>query len=813
MDKINLGTLRASVAFPLAIREPLTYAVPPELAQSVQVGSLVLAPVGRVKRSGWVTALGEDLPLPKNVEARNIAAVIDPTPQWSPEMGDIFKWMASYYHCPLAQVIDTALPKGLKETRKMMARLQKGRDLSGGQADVAWARALRRLDKGALPLAALRRYWRGPVEADSAINKAVVEGWIDLFESGRKAVKRKTEDWLRRTEPEGNLTPKEAHWLQQLPESGWHAASELRQKYPGIGPYLLRLQRKGGLELDQREAMRDPFGGSLPERDSPKTLNPAQQSALDAMASVLDSGQFQPFVLEGVTGSGKTEVYLQLIARVLDSPRRALVLVPEIGLTPQLIRRFRARFGDTVAVLHSGLSDGERVDQWRRIHEGVARVTVGVRSAVFAPVPEIGVIVIDEEHDSSFKQEEGVTYNARDVALMRARALAIPIVLGSATPRLETRHRVSTGDYRLLELPERATGAPMPRVEILDVSETMSFREFSESGMITPALESAIRSTVERGEQAMLYLNRRGYHPHITCGKCGHVFECNQCAVKMTLHRGRGALICHLCGQASPEPKQCPICGSDEVGFFGTGTERLEEMIAQRLAPARVLRLDRDASSRKHGIEDILESFRRREADVLVGTQMITKGHDFPEVTLVGVLMAEAGLHFADFRAAERTFATLVQVAGRAGRGSEPGRVIVQTFMPDHPTIQLAALHDLDGFARHELSHREMLGYPPFRRLAVVRVTAPSEGEAIHWAEIVAKSLRARSKGLNLPGLEVLGPAVCPLSRVKGRHRQQVLIKSPTPSALSRALDALNELGKVPRSVRIQADVDPQNLL
>jgi primosomal protein N' (replication factor Y) len=534
------------------------------------------------------------------------------------------------------------------------------------------------------------------------------------------------------------------------------------------------------------------------------SLTPAQAAALATLEPALRARTYSPFLLHGVTGSGKTEVYLRAIAAALALERTALVLVPEISLTPQLAARFRGRFGDRVAVLHSGLSDAARADAWRRIQRGHVDIALGARSAVFAPLARLGIVVVDEEHDSSFKQEEGVRYHGRDVALVRARSAGAVVLLGTATPSLETFVAARDGRVGLLSLPERATPRPLPRVELVDLKQ--------HRGVLTDVLLRALEETMRAGEQAILFLNRRGFSTFSLCKHCGEAVRCRHCSVALTYHHGDGRLLCHYCGFAVIPSKLCSACGQLAVERLGYGTEQLEQMLAEKFPSARVARLDRDTAA-GDGLSRVLDDFRARNIDILVGTQMVTKGHDFPGVTLVGVVLADQGLNLPDFRASERTFQLLEQVAGRAGRGDRPGRVILQTYRPTADAIACARDHDYRRFVDGELRARVDPCYPPHTRMACVRVDGADpllvRDAATRAAEAAAK-LAARAPAE--ARATVLGPSEAPLSRLKGRTRWQLFTQATQATVVRRLARAAAEVG-APHGVRFSIDVDPISML
>ena len=554
---------------------------------------------------------------------------------------------------------------------------------------------------------------------------------------------------------------------------------------------------------------RDPFAGleRLPAQSY--TLSQAQQAVLAPVVAAITARTFSPFLLFGVTGSGKTEVYLRAMEQALAQEQCALLLVPEIALAAQLETDLRARFGGQLAVLHSAMADGERVDQWQRVLHGQARVVLGARSAVFAPLSNLGLIIVDEEHESSYKQEEGLPYHGRDLAVLRARQAQCPVLLGSATPSLTSYHHAITGKYQLLHLPERVSPHPLPQVQLIDMRSGGQRREHA---LFSPELLSAMRANLEQGAQTLLYLNRRGFATFMQCQDCGQVLECKHCRVSLTLHRSRNQLLCHYCGFHQHPSVLCPDCGSDQMVSRGLGTERIEEEIAELFPLARIARVDSDSSRNRRQFLALLQAMQAGEIDILVGTQMIAKGLHFPNVSLVGVLWADAGLSFPDFRAGERVFSQLIQVTGRAGRGEKAGRVIVQTYQPDHYAIRLAQRHDYAGLYREEINLRRSLAYPPFTRLVNVRLSGPRERDVEEAAAKVAGFVRESNGNAQVC---VLGPAPAPLAKIKDRFRWQILLKSAHTKNLHRICELLIE-GKsrlCAHSVSMQLDVDPENML
>lgn len=749
------------VAVPVPLRRRFTYAVPEALSGRLEPGSRVAVPFARRKVVGYV--LGPRADRPEGVaRISKVSGLVDDEPIFPPELLSFLVAAGDYYMHPIGEVLRAAAP--------------------------------------ALPAGALRR-----LRDDGALSAA--EGGVG------RSVGTRTALVARRTgaSAEGvRLGRRQLEALALVTERGEVTARELRDRLDRPRATLRSLADKGLIDLEEREVLTDPFFGVPVARDTPPRPSAAQREAIDAIAARVRAAEPGAFLLHGVTGSGKTEVYLRVIAEARARGRGAVLLVPEIALTPQLVGRFRARFGDDIAVLHSGLGDRERHDAWRRLRAGTLSIAVGARSALFAPVARLGVLVVDEEHDPSFKQEEGFRYQARDMALLRAHRAGAVCVLGSATPSLESAHLAAGGRARLLELPERATRQTLPRVSTVDLRRHLS----GPSGhrLLSAPLHRALEACLSDGGQAILFLNRRGFSPSLRCDACGEVMECPGCTVALTEHRRARALRCHYCDFTTPAGEVCGRCGARALMRLGVGTEQLEDTLAEVFAPARVARLDRDTASRS-GVDRVLERLRRREVDVLVGTQMVTKGHDLPGVTLVGVVLADQSLAFPDFRAAERTFQLLAQVAGRAGRGDRPGRVVFQTFQPEHPAIQRAAAHDYRGFYASEIEARRELGYPPFSRMVAVRVDAGAEDRARDAAETLARLAKGHPAA-RAAGVVILGPAPAPIARLRGRYRFRLLLRSPDRKALRAVAAALAQRVDAGLSpARASIDIDPVSML
>ena len=641
-----------------------------------------------------------------------------------------------------------------------------------------------------------------------------------LIPGGASAAGPRTERWAAwqpqpaGAEPPRRLSPKAQSILEYLQENGPHSLKALTGIFPNCSPIIKRLEARGLIILENRDARQDPLAGHpLAPEDAPLQLSPDQEEARAAIWEGIQSRTFAPFLLHGVTASGKTEVYLAAAQATLDQGRQVLVLLPEIALTHPVAVAFRRRFGDRVALLHSGISPASRLDQWRRLAAGQVDIAVGARSAVFAPLPRLGLLVVDEEHDPAYKQEGGLLYQARDVALYRGKLAAASVVLVSATPAVTTYYRAREGKYRYLNLSRRVTPQALPDIHLISLKEQRAGRGMP---VISPPLAAALKQSLAQGEQALLFLNRRGFAAAVFCLVCGQVLECCQCSVALTYHQSRDRLICHYCGYEESVPESCPQCQSTALKRYGLGTERVEAELTKYFPQARVARLDRDTAPHSGRALKILEDFARGDYDILVGTQMISKGHHFPRVTLVGVIAADQHLFFPEYHAGERTFQLLSQVAGRAGRGEAPGRVLIQTFQPEHYVFQAVKFQDYQGFVEQELRIRGQSGYPPFTRLALARLSGtPADAVARAAARLTAALKKAIAHEENLaPLIRVLGPAPPGLAKLQGRFRWQLLLKSYGRPPLLQALKLLRQLWSPPPGGKIDLtlDIDPMSL-
>jgi primosomal protein N' (replication factor Y) len=784
------------VALPLPLQTAFSYRVPDKWAVPER-GIRVTVPFGPRRVIGMVT--GPSAAATGERSLKDISAVIDEEPLIAPPLLDLAQWVSDHYLAPPGECFRLVLPPaGVRASRaRIRATAAAGTD---GDADPV----LRALARGPLSFAALtRRVGRDP---SARVARLRSEGRIvidqDLAARGFRQVRVAVlVDAAAAPRARG-----QAEAIERLRGAGGRMpVADLVRDRPSLRGALQRLEQAGVVRIEEDRAMRSPevmAGGSARSL----TLTADQQGALDEILPHVGAGRYGAFLLSGVTGSGKTEVYFRAAEAALARDRGVLILTPEIALTPFLVRAAAARFGPTVAVLHSDLSAGERHDQWWRIRERETRVVIGARSAVFAPVDDLGLIVVDEEHEASYKQDESPRYHARDVAVMRGTLEGIPVILGSATPSVESYANARKGKYRLLVLPARIGAQGMARVEVVDR------REILKSGsdpILTPVLREALAARLARREQALLLLNRRGYATSLLCRECGLQASCPNCSVLLTLHQRGRNVECHYCGHQAPTPTACGACKGEYLRLTGHGTEKVVDAVQAALPTARVERLDRDLAVRRGAVQKVLASFEAGETDILVGTQMIAKGHDFPRVTLVGVIDADVGLGLPDFRAAERTFQLLTQVAGRAGRADLPGEVILQSHLPDHYALRFACAQDYASFFEREMEFRRTMGYPPVAALVNVVFRSRDADQASRAAEALGERVRADAPGR----FRVLGPASAPLAKLRQEHRFQVLLKGDRASMREAVRRALVERYGAVRWPGVVVDVDPLTVL
>jgi len=748
------------VVLPIPLRRAFTYRVPATMQGTIKPGARLTLPFGRRNLTGYAVELHEELPAGIEIDEsklKDVIEVLDEEPLITPEILKLTQWTADYYASFWGEMLKASLPAGLNND-KVKPKRRKAVRLIGRYAD-ALVRPLNELP---------------PVEKP-------------LTDQQQKIV-----ELLKAKKGEMLFTD-----ILELADVG---ASPVNT-----------LAKRGIVEMFVDDVMRDPLAkATLPDKDD-FDLTAEQQTALDAITNAVgDTDKFKAFLLHGVTGSGKTEVYIRAMRFALDQGRSAMMLVPEIALTPVFSRRLRAVFGSEVAILHSNLSAGERFDEWRRIRRGDARIAIGTRSAVFAPLENIGLLIVDEEHDPSYRQHESPFYNARDVAVMRANLAGAVVVLGSATPAMESFYNAQNNKYTYLTLPDRIGGRGLATAELIDMREV--FKLAGKDVAISPQLIAAIRETHSRGEQMIILLNRRGFSQFVLCRTCGETIKCKNCDITLTFHRGNNQLVCHYCNYREPSPKICPKCESEFLYFVGEGTENIADQLTKKFPDLRIARVDRDTMAHKGELDKILLEFESGKIDMLVGTQMISKGHDFPNVTLVGVLGIDIGLGLPDMRSAERTFQLLTQVAGRSGRGKKAGRVLIQTYYPEHYALRHAKEQDYEAFYREEIRFRERMAYPPFYVLASIMIKHRDHTGAFKNANILRRALDA---GNPQKHARILGPAPASIARLKNEFRVQIILKATTRRGLRETLaiaiaDA-EENGCDMRTVFVE--IDPVNLM
>ncbi len=748
--KVSPLPMYVEAALPVPLRRVFTYRLPEEMRGVIKLGARLKLPFGRRNMTGYAVGLHTELPADVDIDElkiKNVIEVSDDEPLITPEILKLTQWTADYYASFWGEMLKASLPAGINNEKVRPKR----------------RKAVRLLTNVIDPLE------KPPTEQQQWI--------IDLLAGNG-----------------GEML------FTDVIEQGDVGASPINT-----------LAKRGIVEIYVQDVMRDPLAGAaLPGRDE-LILTPEQQTAFDAITEALrKADEFKAFLLHGVTGSGKTEVYIRAMQSALDTGRSAIMLVPEIALTPVFSRRLRRVFGSDVAILHSNLSIGERYDEWRRIRRGDARIVIGTRSAIFAPVENIGLIIIDEEHDPSYRQHESPFYNARDVGVMRGAMAGAVVVLGSATPAMESFYNAQSGKYTYLRLPDRIGGRGLATAELIDMRAV--FKQAGKDVPLSPQLLGEIKETFARGEQVIILLNRRGFSQFVLCRSCGETIKCKNCDITLTFHRGDGKLLCHYCNYREKAPRVCPHCQSEYLYFVGEGTENIADQLAKKFPEMRIARVDRDTMSHKGEIDDVLLTFADGGLDMLVGTQMIAKGHDFPNVTLVGVITVDIGLGLPDLRSAERTFQLITQVAGRSGRGEKLGRVLIQTYYPEHYALRHAREQDYEGFYNEEIKFRERLAYPPFVVLASILIKHRDLAYSSRHANILRRSLDAANTSRHV---RVLGPAPASISRLKNEYRLQIILKGASRRSLRETLDiALADAEANGCDLRsIFVEIDPVNLM
>jgi primosomal protein N' (replication factor Y) (superfamily II helicase) len=813
--------LEVAVAAPVST--PLTY-LPPEIDVKLIPGMRVLVPLGRRLVTGYL--LGFIQEIPEGCKLKRVNDVLDRFPVFPERMIPFYRWVADYYQYPLGQVIKTSLPGGLNARSSRQLRITPvGQDelsafAKGPKgAKLPWLFEL--ISKGLLSASvtgkavkkkrSLIAGWQKKnwVEFDEVLLKETVRekseiciSFKSLFENslnshdGLKKSQQKTIDLLDKL-----LRQQGRKFVPQR---------DLTREYKGAGKAVKELVAKGFLKSFKQAVYRDPFGETPRFYPRPEKLTLEQQQVLEVLFPAITEKNFSTFLVHGVTGSGKTEIYLQAAQKAVDNNLAVLLLVPEIALASQLEGHFLSRFNDQVALLHSGLSKGERFDQWNRILRGQAKIVIGARSAIFAPFSRVGLIIIDEEHDTAYKQEDRLRYQARDMAVLRGRMDGAVVILGSATPSVTSYYHSLQNKYKLLSLSKRVSNRPLPSVRIIDLKEEKL--DYGEKPLFSKPLLKSLYDNLARGNQSLIFLNRRGFANFTMCKDCKTPVQCPNCQVSLTLHRGRHKLICHYCGHSKSDKSSCLKCNSENLENIGFGTEKLEKELVEIFPEARIARLDRDTTTNRKAYLQILKSVFLGEIDILVGTQMIAKGHHFPNVTLVGVVWADAGLGFPDFRAGERTFQVLSQVTGRAGREEKRGQVIVQTYQPGHYAVKAAREHDYLKMYEKEISLRKPLGFPPFSRLINLHLEAEQEEKVRSSAFALFEFCRKISPEYNVA---VLGPVPSPLAKLRGKYRWQLLLRGNSESVrkVSRAIEEYGVRRIIGSTVNLIIDVDPENML
>lgn len=788
------------------INRVFDYLIPDHLVGTIEVGMRVIVPFGPRTIMGYVLELTDHSDIEK---LKPIKSLMDISPILTKELVQLGKWLANYTMSFYISAFQAMLPQALKaDYKKQLRRITETTLLDSLEKAFSEKELLdlEDIEESDIPL--------------SLVKEKIADGDLEIVYQVKRKDQFKKQTMLKRVATDERLKNYRTNLSNRAKKQQIMADKLIELNQPVLlNSFLEKMEttrqtlkpmiEAGIVELYQKEVYRHAYDDESIIPTEPLHLKSQQETALESIVTSLEQNKHEVFILHGVTGSGKTEVYLQAIARVIEEGKEAIVLVPEISLTPLMVNHFKGRFGSDVAVMHSALSSGERFDEWRKVHRKEVKVVVGARSAVFAPFENLGLIIMDEEHESSYKQEDHPRYHARDVAIERARYHDCPVILGSATPSLESYARGKKDVYQLLEMPERSNYSDMPHVEVIDMRDELHAGNRS---MFSRELKEAIENRIEKNEQIVLFLNRRGYSTFVMCRDCGHVVECPHCDISLTYHQKQNHLKCHYCNHREPVPNACPKCDSETIRYFGTGTQKVEEALNQLIPQARIIRMDVDTTSRKGSHERLLTQFGNKQADILLGTQMIAKGLDFPDVTLVGVLAADSMLNLPDFRASERTFQLLTQVSGRAGRHELEGEVIVQTYTPDHYSIEFAQNHDFKGFFQHEMNYRRAFQYPPYFYLTLITVSHQNINQAREVTRTISQLL---NKHLN-DGTKILGPTPSPIERIKDRYRFQCMVKYKREPNLRNVLARiLNYYEKMIRTegLQIQIDLQPYQLM
>ncbi len=806
----------AEVAVLLPLYNTFVYRVPDHFAATAEPGMRVLVPFGKRRVTGYILKRQDT---DQGFNAKAISDVLDDLPLFPESMIDLFKWVSGYYIHPLGDVIKTALPAGLNRYDvTMVSAVEKGLDLYGqGRLTPGENQVMAELTvSGKISLKHLAKKLGNP-GINSLAAKMEEKGLIlrssTLTQDRARLKKEKFLSLADNPEESIRMSKKRLQILDTLKQQPEMSLTSLKKVVPSARRLVKPLEAAGYIRSVEREVFEDPLGDPV-DPDIPPELTSEQEGIVNRLTSDMDKG-FERYLLFGVTGSGKTEVYMRIVRQALEKEKAALILVPEISLISQTERRFRARFGNNVAVLHSALTSTEFLDQWRKILKKEAKVVIGARSSIFAPVPDPGVIIVDEEHDTSYKQETGLRYNARDLAVVRAKMDNIPVLMGSATPSVQSYHNTRTGKFVELELKNRVNRKPLPEITLVDLKKLKDANGIDR--IISPTLSTAVRKCLDRGEQALIFLNRRGFSTFPICGSCGSSLKCRYCDITMTFHKNESEYRCHICGFSYTGKVACPDCGSKSIKPLGFGTEKIENMLFTLFPDARIARMDQDTTSRKGGMVKLLKMIKNRTVDIVVGTQMLAKGHDFPSITLVGIVCADLSLNFPDFRASERTFQLLAQVAGRAGRGDMKGSVVMQTYNQDHFSITSSRKQDFTEFYLNEIPFRKALLYPPYSRIIQLKISGREKEKVRLTAETAGRFLQTGIEKMEHAGntIQVLGPVEAGIPKIASRFRWQILLKGSSASSLNRLVRELilDKEIKNRKGVSIAVDVDPYHML
>ena len=810
------------VAVPLHVSNTFTYRLPETLRSTAQPGSRIVVPLARKLVTGYVISLLDRLPAETSLKEQDLKEakeILDLVPLVTPQLLQLTKWVSDYYLAPLGEVIKAALPPGISPRMEVLVSItSQGQALIANQSEPSQvSRLLHMLRETEETRFESIVDLLGKSAAAKLLRELDRDGLITIRQrAGKDFVKPKYQRRVRlistsHDQPQGRkLTSLQTRIIEAVRDKESLPLSELLSKLDVGASTVATLQKRNLVEVFEEPIRRDPLGHATLPAVEDYVLTAGQLGVLAEIEKPLKAKEYAPFLLHGVTGSGKTEVYIRAMRVALALGRSAMMLVPEIALTPVFSRRLKQHFGDEVAIFHSSLSRGERFDEWTRVRQGQARVVIGTRSAVFAPIKDLGLVIVDEEHESTYRQQDSPHYNGRDTAIVRAQNESAVVVLGSATPSLESFHNAQVGKYRYLQLPDRLGNRPLAAAEIIDMRDVFAANKKPE--IFSDKLLQAIKDTNERGEQSIILLNRRGYSSFVLCRSCGESVQCPNCDVTLTYHRSERVIICHYCNHREPSPSQCPNCHGKYIYYVGEGTQQIEEKLRTLFPALRIARIDRDTTTRRGSFEKTLLEFAEGKIDLLVGTQILAKGHDFPNVTLVGVVSVDAGLALPDFRAGERTFQLLTQVAGRAGRGDRAGTVLIQTYHPFHYSLRHAAAQDYAGFYEEEIKHRQNHTYPPFVSLASLVVHGSDLARTRSDSMELKKALDAANVDR---AARILGPAPAPLSRLKGEHRIQILAKARNRRELRRVIDtALKAVAQREVSLRsINVEIDPVSIM